>query len=526
MKKFNPAVLVDPLYEPFDMLVDHDLYKKISKTYFELLSTFELRRSSWQLQSGLLFEAYPGCTHTRRAHAIGCWILGWHSLMDVKVLIPDSDHMDGVAISLKNWLKSEEEEEDFTMEYLLSLLLHDLGHGPFSHALESNPFLDINHEEIGRSLICNDPAKNGINYHILLKYLLSVYKIKKTLHYVDVKEYKKLYKKAKKETRLVYDILKNSRAVKINVMGSILKGEKNDPRLYILNRLVDSEIDIDRIDHFLRDSYYSGIKFADYRVKGLFQNLVIVPKNTKKYEKINKNIRKKIEDLKNIKEEIPKKIEDLKDAPAYLMVKEEGIEQVEYLLTAREFIFDRVLFHPKNLMLIGALNMGVRLIAQYEPCITTILPFLTDQILLQMFREDKFANTTIGGYEKILRGEITIEEFSSSKEILLKADNREEVKEIFEILEDFNSMSPAHPKIIMFSNSKRRDENDNGWKNVISEKNNLPLGMSDDEKDLFKWLRNKEENRSNKVIIWYTKGLNLEKDIKLPKDFLRRIVHE
>jgi HD superfamily phosphohydrolase len=341
-----------------------------------------------------------------------------------------------------------------------------------------------------------------------------------------VEEYKKLYKKAREETRLVYDVLENGKDVKIKVIGSILKGENNKLRLYILNRLVDSEIDIDRIDHFLRDSYYSGIKFADYKVKGLFQNLVIVPRDTKKYNKINKNIRKKIEDLKNAKEEIPKKIEDLRDAPAYLMVKEEGIEQVEYLLTAREFIFDRVLFHPKNLMLIGALNMGIRLIARYEPCITMVLPFLTDQILLQMFREDKFANTTIEGYEKILRGEIPIEEFSSNKEILLRADNREKVEEVFEIIEDYNSMSPAHPKIIMFSNLKRRDENDNGWKNVISEKNNLPLGMSDDEKELFNWLRNKEESRSNKVIIWYTEGLNLEKDIKLPKGFLGGKVYE
>ena len=50
--------------------------------------------------------------------------------------------------------------------------------------------------------------------------------------------------------------------------------------------------------------------------------------------------------------------------------------------------------------------------------------------------------------------------------------------------------------------------------------------MSDDEKELFKWLRNKEENRSNKVIIWYTEGLNLEKDVKLPKDFLEGKLYE
>jgi len=519
MRKINQAVLVDPLYEPFDMSVDHDLYEKISTIYLKLLSTFELRKLAWQMQSGLLFEAYPGCTHTRRAHAIGCWILGWHSLQDIKVEVSDSGSEPGVP--LKDWLMGNEKEEDFTKEYLLSLLLHDVGHGPFSHAIESNPFLRyIDHEEIGRSLICNTEAENNINYHVLLKYLLTTYKIKKIPD--SAEEYRTLYKKVEKETRVIYDVLKSGENVKIDVIMTILKGGSKNPRLNSLNHLVDSEVDIDRIDHFLRDSYYSGIKFADYRVKGLFQNLVIIPQNTKKYEKINGKI--------------SEKIEDLKDAPSYLMVKEEGIEQVEYLLTAREFIFDRVLFHPKNLMLIGALNMGVRLIAIYEPCIESILPFLTDQILLQMFRVDKFTNTTIEGYEKFLRGEIPAGEFASNKEFSLNIDNlevkevyermEEDVKEVYERIEDFNSETPANPKIIVFSNLKRKDGNGGWWKNVISEKNCLPLGMGEDEGKLFEWLQDKEKSRSNKVIIWYKEGLDLEKDVGLPEDFLRREIHE
>jgi HD superfamily phosphohydrolase len=517
MRKVNRAMLVDPLYEPLDMSVDPDLHGQVSKLYTTLMSTFELRKAAWQMQSGLLFEAFPGCTHTRRAHAIGCWILGWNSLKDVKVVTPDSGP---VSIPLKDWLESPKEEEGFLVEYLLSLLLHDVGHGPFSHALESNPFLDLNHEEIGRSLICNKLASDGINYYILLKYLLSIFKIKKEPR--SSGEYKTLYSKAKRETRLVYDVLEKTPDAKISIstIGNILKGGSRDPKLHALNELVDSEVDIDRIDHFLRDSYYSGMKFADYRVRGILQNLLIIPKGTNEYQKVNKNIQKYRKTTKNSQV----KSENWAAPSSYLMIKEEGIEQVEHLLAAREFIFDRVLFHPKNLMLIGALNMGVRLITRFEPFTKTFLPFLTDQIMLQMFREDRFNGTTIEGYERVLRGETPVEEeFPSYKEFLLQPSDVEVVKEVYDRIEAFNTKLPAHPRVIVFSNLRKKRRSGKWWKDVISQRTYLPLGLSD-EKELFKWLENKEKNRSNVVSIWYANGVDLRKDVKLPANFLRKQV--
>ncbi len=506
MKDDKNTVLVDPLYEPFDMSVDWGLCNEVSDVYMTILSTFELRKAAWQMQSGLLFEAYPGCTHTRRAHAIGCWILGWHSLQDIKVISPKTKR--GNTISLGEWIEKDGKKNNLTKEYLFSLLLHDVGHGPFSHALEANPFLKINHEDIGRSLICNIET-GKINYYRLLKYLLTVYKIKGDPKKPD--DYKNLYNNAKTETRVVHDVLKNGGNIDVNIMGTILDGKTKNPKLYSLHQLVDSEIDIDRIDHFLRDSYYSGIKFADYRVKGLFQNLIIVPQNTKEYN--------------NIKNDKTKE-KNSEDPPSYLIIKKEGLEQVEYLLSAREFMFERVLWHPKNLKLIGALNMGVRLLTLYEPCINSILPFITDQILLQMFRERRFVNTTIEGYEKIIRGEIPVESFQLGKEFHVNPKKLEKIKELFNIIEDFNSKSPTQPKVIIFSNIKRLKEEgekskngeNNWWRNVISEKTKMPLGMGED-KDLFTWLQKKENNRKNKIIIWHTKAVNLEEDVGVYDNF-------
>jgi len=490
--------LIDPLYEPLDMSSGGN---RLSKLYLDLLATFELRRAAWLMQSGLLFEVYPGCTHTRRAHAIGCWIVGWHSLDDIKVFRAKPNK----EISLRNWLRGSGHRDNIIREYLTSLLLHDVGHPPFSHTLEMNPFMEdtINHEEITKSLICNKDDKNNINWHALLTYFLCAYKVS-TKSLRQKESYKKTYQDLKKDVRTVNSVLKKYH-INLDVMERILNGQTNsDPRIYALHMLVDSQIDIDRIDHFLRDSYYSGIKFADYKTKALLQNLVLVPEETEEYENIIKANKKK------------------QKMPAYIMVKKEGVEQVEYLLTARQFIFDRVLWHPKNLMLIGALNMAIRMLIQYEPFVLSILPFLTDQILLQMLRENPFIGTSIEGYEKIIRGEIPTNEFYLRVDEVIESNNLEnckkKVRDIYDKIENYNSKKPLEPKILIFSNFKKeqcQDDTENWWKYVIFEKNYQPLNKSDER--LFKWLDQKEKNRLNKILIWTRRKVDLEKEVGLPR---------
>lgn len=490
--------LIDPLYEPLDMSSGGN---RLSKLYLDLLATFELRRASWLMQSGLLFEVYPGCTHTRRAHSIGCWIVGWHSLDDIKVYGSKPNK----KISLRNWLKKKVTRDNIIREYLTSLLLHDIGHPPFSHTLEMSPFMEdsINHEEITKSLVCNMNDKNNINWHALLVYFLCAYKVSKVTS-LKKESYEKTYQNYKKDVKTVNSVLKKYR-IKMEVMEQILSGLTNsDPRTYALHMLIDSQVDIDRIDHFLRDSYYSGIKFADYKTKALLQNLVIVPEGTEEYEKI-----------------ITANKKDQK-MPAYMMIRKEGVEQVEYLLTARQFIFDMVLWHPQNLMLIGALNMAIRMLIKYEPFILSILPFLTDQILLQMLREKSFIGTSLEGYEKIIRGEIPINEFHCIVDEVIKNYNpkycKEKIRDIYDKIENYNSKMPLAPKVLIFSNFKKEQDQEgteNWWKNVIFEENYKSLEKSD--KVLFTWLSQKEKNRLNRILIWTRSGVNLEKDVGLPR---------
>ena len=110
----------DPVYGfisiPFDIVFD-----LIEHPYFQRL---------WRIkQLGLTHMVYPGAYHTRFHHALGTMYLITQAI-DV--------------LRSKGHDISEEEAKGVT----IAILLHDIGHGPFSHALESTIVKSIHHEEL------------------------------------------------------------------------------------------------------------------------------------------------------------------------------------------------------------------------------------------------------------------------------------------------------------------------------------------------------------------------------------------
>ena len=118
MKKIK--IFNDPIYG-FIHIRNKLVYKLIQHRYFQ-----RLRRIS---QMGLSYLVYPGAHHTRFHHAIGCVFLMQKTI--------DTLRLKGVEISMK-------EEEAL----LVAILLHDIGHGPFSHALEHSIVRGLHHEEL------------------------------------------------------------------------------------------------------------------------------------------------------------------------------------------------------------------------------------------------------------------------------------------------------------------------------------------------------------------------------------------
>ena len=115
LKLFN-----DPIYG-FITVKNPLVFQVIEHPYFQ-----RLRRIS---QMGLSYLVYPGAHHTRFHHVIGCTFLMQKAIETLR---------------LKEVDISPEEEEAL----LLAILMHDLGHGPFSHALEGCFVQSMGHEEL------------------------------------------------------------------------------------------------------------------------------------------------------------------------------------------------------------------------------------------------------------------------------------------------------------------------------------------------------------------------------------------
>jgi HD superfamily phosphohydrolase len=177
LKSFKNKIVNDPVWGFIEL--DSDLHLDlIEHPWFQ-----RLRRIK---QLGLSSLVYPGANHTRFEHAIGTMHLV-RSALDV--------------LKKKENKITDQEQEGV----IAALLLHDIGHGPFSHALEQSIVQGISHEEL--SHIYMDKLNTDMNGRLSLA--------------IDIfmNRYHKRY----------------------------------------LHQLVSSQLDMDRLDFLKRDSFYSGV---------------------------------------------------------------------------------------------------------------------------------------------------------------------------------------------------------------------------------------------------------------------------
>ncbi len=170
-------IINDPVYG-FITIPSELIFAIIDHPYFQ-----RLRRIK---QLGLTDYVYPGAHHTRFHHAIGAM-----HLMSVTL-----DHLRNKGVDINN------------QEYeaaLLAILLHDIGHGPFSHALEHSILQNIPHEHL-------------------------------SLLFLEI-----LNKQFNSQLDLAIRIFKNNYERKF------------------FHQLVSSQLDIDRLDYLQRDCYFTGV---------------------------------------------------------------------------------------------------------------------------------------------------------------------------------------------------------------------------------------------------------------------------
>lgn len=170
-------IINDPVYG-FISISNDLIFSLIQHPYFQRLRNIK--------QLGLTNLVYPGASHTRFQHSLGVM----HLMQEALDVLKNK----GIAIT-----KEEEEAA------LVAILLHDIGHGPFSHTLENTLIENVSHEHI------TDLFMEELN-----------------------KEY---------EGRLTL-------AIRIY---------KNTYSKHFLHQLVSGQLDVDRLDYLTRDSFFTGV---------------------------------------------------------------------------------------------------------------------------------------------------------------------------------------------------------------------------------------------------------------------------
>lgn len=188
--------------------------KDREKLLIDLIDTEEFQRLRHINQLGVSSFTYPGATHTRYAHSLGVTYL-------MKRFIDK-------IMQLKDPL-SEESKQDlkrYRMLALVSALLHDIGHGPFSHAIEG--ITGIDHEEVSIAIIGGDTKINELlesHQEGFAKEVIEV--IRRTHHSL------------------------------------------------VVVKLLSSQLDVDRIDYLLRDSKMTGAGYGAFDLEWLINVLRI-----------------------------------------------------------------------------------------------------------------------------------------------------------------------------------------------------------------------------------------------------------
>ncbi len=178
MKKQNKRKIInDPVFG-FINIPNDFIYDIIQHSYFQRLHRIK--------QLGLSSFVYPGAQHTRMQHSLGAMHLMGEAITQLRLQGHDISPQEAEAVRI-------------------CILLHDIGHGPFSHALEHSLVEGISHEEISLLMMqALDSAYDG-------------------------------------RLQMAMDIFKDRYSKKF------------------LHQLVSGQLDMDRLDYLSRDSFFSGV---------------------------------------------------------------------------------------------------------------------------------------------------------------------------------------------------------------------------------------------------------------------------
>jgi len=182
---------------------------RVDDVALRLIDTATFQRLRYVRQLGLAYLVYPGATHTRFEHALGAYHLARRTL---------------ALLAERGELARVESSEGAII--MAAALLHDIGHYPFSHALEEIGALD--HEEVAHELIFRGPV-----------------------------------------AEVLTAALGREAPARIH---ALIRGQSASP----LQGLISGSLDLDKIEYLKRDALMCGVPYGEIDVDRLLHSLAIV----------------------------------------------------------------------------------------------------------------------------------------------------------------------------------------------------------------------------------------------------------
>jgi HD superfamily phosphohydrolase len=214
-------IINDPIHEVMDFGSNEEL-KKILKSIIDTSSFQRLRRIS---QLGLASFVFPGATHSRFSHSLGA------AYLSTLVLQKLSEQDNSIHSEVKEHYNS----------IIISTLLHDVGHGPFSHSFEH--VLEGLSKDYGLEEF---PMHENWTAEII-----------------------------KNPSSEIYQALKKNKLDPKLIASPFVKQPKKKYPPY-LKQIVSSQIDVDRMDYLLRDSHFSGVAIGKFDLNYLINCLQVI----------------------------------------------------------------------------------------------------------------------------------------------------------------------------------------------------------------------------------------------------------
>ncbi len=190
-------------------------YVYVTEAEKEIIDSFPVQRLHRLRQLAGAEFVYPGANHTRFEHSIGVMYLA--------------------GCLSENPNLSQHLSEDEIQTIRIAALLHDVGHGPFSHVFEHLlvKFLNKNHEDMTTWIIQKSELSDIIN-------------------------------------GLGYDP---------NVIGKLAVGSLHKPGKAFIDQIIQSSVDVDKLDFVVRDTYHTGAEYGYVDVFRLIHMLDVLDEN-------------------------------------------------------------------------------------------------------------------------------------------------------------------------------------------------------------------------------------------------------